>query len=73
MTADLLERLNDSAAVPYLGAAVFAFALAIVAGIADLRRRKRIDPDRIGWLDWRSVQMLALIAAVMLTIIALHD
>ncbi|MGN6376185.1 MAG: hypothetical protein ACTHMG_11605 [Sphingomonas sp.] len=38
--------------------------VAIGAGIADWRRRRRADLDRIGIVHWPSVQMIALIAAV---------
>ena len=36
-------------------------ALAVVAGFGERRRRRR-DPDSVGWVDWPTVQMLALIA-----------
>jgi hypothetical protein len=38
-----------------------AGAVALAAGLADHRRRRRADLDRIGWVDWPTVQMLALI------------
>ncbi len=37
-------------------------ALALVAGLGERRRRRRHDPDSVGWVDWPTVQMLALIA-----------
>jgi hypothetical protein len=46
--------------------------LAIVAALADRRRRLRYDPDRVGWVDWRTVQMAALLATILLVSIGLH-
>lgn len=37
-------------------------AIAVAAGLGDRRRRRRHDPDAVGWVDWPTVQMLALIA-----------
>ncbi len=37
-------------------------AVAVAAGLGDRRRRRRNDPDAVGWVDWPTVQMLALIA-----------
>jgi hypothetical protein len=44
--------------------AVVAVVLALGAGVADYRQRKRVDLDRVGLFDWRSVQVFALIAAI---------
>jgi hypothetical protein len=49
-----------------------AIMLAAVAGLRERRRKRRVDPDRVGWIDWPSVQMLALIAAAVSAIIAFH-
>jgi len=62
----------DAAARPgWIGGAV-AVVLAIAAGIADWRRSRRADLDRIGVLDWRTVQVLCLIVAAMLGAVALN-
>lgn len=46
--------------------AVLALTLvfAVVAGVAEYRQRTRRDLDRVSLLDWRTVQLLSLIAAV---------
>jgi hypothetical protein len=38
--------------------------LALVAGVVDWRHRKRRDLDRVSLLDWRNIQVFALIAAI---------
>ncbi len=52
-------------------AAVFAL-VGIAAGIADWRQRKRRDLDRVSLLDWRTVQVFALIAAIIAGSLAAH-
>lgn len=47
-------------------------ALAVVAGLGELRRRKRRDFDRVGFVPWHSVQFLALLGALMCAFAALH-
>jgi len=47
-------------------------AVAIAAGIADWRRRRRTDLDRIGPVHWPTVQMLALIAAAAIAAFVTH-
>jgi hypothetical protein len=46
--------------------------LALAAAFADRRRRLRVDPDRVGFVDWRTVQMAALLATILLVSIGLH-
>jgi len=62
----------DAAARPWWIAVAVAVVLAIAAGIADWRRSRRADLDRIGVLDWRTVQVLCLIVAAMLGAVALN-
>jgi hypothetical protein len=51
------------------GAAVI---VALFAALRDRRRRLRDDLDRIGWVDWRTVQMAALLATILLVSLGLH-
>lgn len=58
---------------PGLWTAIAALALlAVFAGIADWRRKRRDDLDRVGMIYWPTVQVLALIAAVILGVIAFN-
>ncbi len=49
-----------------------ALAVAVLAGVADWRRSRRDDLDRVGWFDWRTVQMTALLGAALCVIAAQH-
>lgn len=53
-------------------AAGVAALFALVAGVIDHRHRTRRDMDRVAMLDWRSVQVFALMAAILLAAIAFH-
>ncbi|MCP3736451.1 hypothetical protein M9979_16410 [Sphingomonas sp. RP10(2022)] len=54
------------------GCAGGTLLLALIAALADRRRRLRDDPDRVGWVDWRTVQMAALLATILLVSLGLH-
>ena len=47
-----------------------SLALAVFAGFRDWRRKRRVDLDKVGIIDWPAVQVLALIAAAILASIA---
>lgn len=53
-------------------AAAAAVLIAITAGIADWRRRRRRDLDRIGPIYWPTIQVLALIVAAVCGALALR-
>lgn len=46
--------------------------VALFAALRDRRRRLRDDLDRVGWVDWRTVQMAALLATILLVSLGLH-
>jgi hypothetical protein len=51
---------------------IVAVVLAVIAGIADYRQRKRSDLDRVGLFDWRSIQVFALVAAIIIAGLAFN-
>ncbi|QNA84586.1 hypothetical protein G4G27_11745 [Sphingomonas sp. So64.6b] len=57
---------------PFWVAAAIAVLAAILAGLGDHRRKRRVDLDRVGLINWPTLQMLALIAAAILVILAFH-
>lgn len=55
----------------WIGAGV-ALGIAILAGLAEHRRRRRRDLERVGWVPWMAIQMAGLFAALVLASVALH-
>lgn len=53
-------------------AAGLALLIAVFAGWRDWRRRRRTDPDAVGITDWATVQIFALIAALILATLGFH-
>jgi hypothetical protein len=61
----------DFSAKQIAGAVAAALAiLALAAGIIDWRHRKRNDLDRVSLIDWRNVQVFALIATIIAAAVA---
>ncbi|MGN6819639.1 MAG: hypothetical protein ACTHJR_13305 [Sphingomonas sp.] len=55
----------DFSAKQIAGAIAIVLALvALAAGIADWRHKKRRNLDRVSLFDWRNVQVFALIVAI---------
>jgi len=52
------------------GAAI-ALAIALVAIFADRRRHRRDDPDRVGFMPWALVQVIALMTALLCAALAM--
>lgn len=50
--------------------AAAALGAAVLAGVGDWRRRNRRDLDRIGWVDWPTLQMLAVLVGVVCAAVA---
>ncbi len=52
-----------------IGAAI-ALGIAILAGWLDWRRNNREQLDKVGWVNWTLLMVLAMIAAAMLGLLA---
>ena len=50
-----------------------ALAIALFAGVADWRRGRRSDLDRVGWVPWSLFQILGGFIAVIAAALALHS
>ncbi|WP_156347944.1 hypothetical protein [Sphingomonas sp. Leaf231] len=62
--------MSDAQVLPFAIAAT-AVTIAVAAGWRDHRRRHRVDPDAVGWIDWTWVQAIALIVAAIAGWVAL--
>ncbi len=61
---DAAERAADWLAFhPAAVVAVLALLLAIVASVADSRRSKRTGLDRVGFMPWRGIMVMAMFVA----------
>lgn len=52
-------------------AAASAGALAVAAGVAERRRSRRRDIDKVGWVPWTLVQVVALALAALMVAYAI--
>jgi len=55
-----------------LGAAASCAVAAFGAAWGDRRRARRSDPDAVGVLDWRTVQLVAIAGTLVLVALALR-
>jgi hypothetical protein len=47
-------------------------ATAVLAAVQEVRRRRRADLDRVGWVPWDLIQVLGALAAVLAAALALR-
>lgn len=52
-------------------AAASAGAMAVAAGVAERRRSRRRDIDKVGWVPWTLVQVIALALAALMAAYAI--
>lgn len=52
-------------------AAASAGALAVAAGVAERRRSRRRDIDKVGWVPWTLVQVVAMALAALMVAYAI--
>ena len=51
-----------------------SLALAVIAGVMDVVRRKRRRAlEDIGWVPWRGIQVMGFFAAVACAVLAMHE
>lgn len=54
------------------GGAAAALLIAIASGFGEHRRRGRRDMERVGFMPWTLIQVLAMLAALILASVALN-
>ncbi len=54
-------------------AGAVAVAVAVVARFAEVRRLRRNDLDKFGWMPWTSLFFIALMAAIVLLALAAKE
>ena len=52
--------------------AAAALLIAVVSGVGEHRHRRRRDLDRVGFMPWALIQVLAMLAALICASIALN-
>ena len=63
-------ELQDPTRTGLYAAAALCAAVAVLAGWKQARRGRRRDVDAVGWVDWTTVQMLALFALAAAALLA---
>lgn len=54
----------------WIGVGTFV-AVAAGSGLADWRRVKRSNLDRVGWMPWTLIQVMAMLGAVVMAALAI--
>ncbi len=54
------------------GGAAIAIIIAIGSGFGEHRRRRRRDVDRVGFMPWTMIQVLAMLIGLILASLALN-
>ena len=65
-------RTMDTQAMLWMAAGLCA-ACAIGAAWGEARRKRRRDPDKVGLMDWRTVQLGAIAGTILLAALALKN
>lgn len=55
------------------GGAAAAALVAVASGFGDRRRKRRRDLDRVGFVPWPLIQLLAMLLVVILVSVALNQ